>query len=264
MQTIIHSEPKQIEFFQSIRIFLRTAWAVLRRPRIFFADYFSANGTSQQLPTISAYLGVALGLHALILPLHHLLLRMGGFPEEILAIANWDRQQMVALWEQIAGQPVILFNLMELTGIAFFDSPVEDAARMALYWVFAGLFALLSGGRLPRHKMVGYFAYAFGASLLVETVGMLIGDLILVVLAGSGSFMDNYFYSSLVDSVAILPRILYMFVIPALIFPAILPNVTRRLVIRTTILFLVVWGGGGMILYQLLLSMGIVVMLPGL
>ncbi len=260
-------EPKQAKAFRKVAGFMRTTRSVLTHPRAFFAEYFHSTIPSterQQSNPLSTfdYLGIAIGLAAIVAPLHRALLRAGNFPESFLELAERGAQGLVENYERMTGQDIDLINLTQLTGISLVDSPIEDIARMGIYAMFAALFWAFSSGRLPLRRTMGYFAYSLGACLVVETAFLLAGDVIFVLLS-DGDSETGFFAASTVQELGYIPRLIYLFVVPTLIFPAIL-GIRRGAVLVTTVLSAGAWGLAGMLISQIMLSSGILIITPGL
>jgi len=184
----------------------------------------------------------AVGLSALVAPLHYALLRAGDFPEQFLRLAQRDWKDIAHDYARATGQDLTVLDLGHLTGISWLDSSFEDVARLGVYAMFAGLFWVFSRKRLPLGLMMRYFAYGIGACIVVETVFVLVGDAVFVLLSGSGS------HGSMASLMAIhqiggIPQLLYLFVVPAVIFPPIL-GMPRSVVVRATVLSTLTWGLG--------------------
>jgi hypothetical protein len=255
------------------RIFVTVAVEVLRHPRAFFTSYFHREGPKNHSePALERagatrlkpfkFLGLGIGLIAVFQPLHHFLLKMGGFPERMLELASRNWQEIATDYRAATGHYVEVIDLTRLTGIPWLDAPIEDVARVATYAVFAVLFWVFSRGRLPVKKMMGYFAYIIGACWALETVCTLIGDGA-YVLGSGGSTSDGFFLSSLIGTIGGLAHLFYLFVVPAVILPSIL-NLRRRLIVTTTILSVVSWGLGGLVLAQMMMQSGVVIVGFGL
>lgn len=133
---------------------------------------------------------------------------------------------------------------------------------MATYALFAGLFWAFSGGKLPLKRMMGYFAYSIGAGIVFATFFLLAGDLIFALLAPD-DFQTGFFTASAVYQIGDLPRLIYLFIMPAVIFPGIL-GVRRSIVIVATILSVATWALTGLLISQIMLSTGIMIHAPGL
>ena len=108
---------------------------------------------------------------------------------------------------------------------------------------------------------MAYFAYVFGAMLVLDVVANLLGDLLFLALPGD--WQSRTFTAGLVGDVAGLVRVAYILVFPALIFPSLL-GVPRATVIGATMLACLSWGLGGLALTQLMIGSGLVVLGPGL
>jgi hypothetical protein len=124
----------------------------------------------------------------------------------------------------------------------------------ALLWVF-------SGSRLPVRPVMAYFAYVFGAMLVLDVIGNLLGDLLFLM--APGGWQSRSFAAGAVGDLAGLVRLAYILVFPALIFPALL-GVPRATVIGATMLAGLSWAMGGLLLTQLMLGSGLVILGPGL
>jgi hypothetical protein len=262
-------QPQGFEPFEKVRKipnFIRTTLRVLMSPRAFFTQYFHPAGETakQQAPPLSIfdYLGLAIGFAALAAPLHRTLLRAGGFPESFLELAERGSKGLVENYERMTGRDLVLIDLTQLTGISLIDSPIEDIARMAIYALFAGLFWAFSGGKLPLKRMMGYFAYSIGACIVVATIFLLIGDMMFALLSSADS-QTAFSITSGVHQIGDLPRLFYLFIMPAVIFPAIVP-IGRGRVIVATILSVITWAVAGLLLSQIMLSNGVVIVSPGL
>src|SRR5258705_518947 len=107
----------------------------------------------------------------------------------------------------------------------------DAAARPPPYFLLAAGFRLFSGCRLPVRSVMAYFAYVFGAMLVLDVVATLLGDLLFLALPGD--WQSRTFAAGLVGDVAGLVRVAYILVFPALIFPALL-GVPRATVIGAT------------------------------
>jgi hypothetical protein len=168
---------------------------------------------------------------------------------------------MATSYGAATGRHVTLIDLSSLTGFSLLDEPVQDFARTATYGLLAALFWLYSGGRLPVRKVMTYFAYAFGALLVVGAAANLLGDLLFLSL--SGDWRSRTFAAGLVGDLAGLVRLAFILAVPAMVFPTLFA-VTRGVVIRATALAVLTWGVGGLLLAQLMLSTGLVILGPGL
>jgi hypothetical protein len=245
--------------------FLRTVVSVLTRPRAFFTEQADSRFRDRQrveIPSIKEYIGLAVGLSALVAPLHHALLRAGGFPEQFLQLAQRDWKDIAQDYAQASGQDLTLVDLSHMTGIAWLDSPIEDVARLGVYALFSGMFWVFSRARLPLGLMMRYFVYAIGACIVVNTVFVLLGDAVFVLAPGSGSWesMHSLIWIQQIGDIA---RLLFLFVVPAVIFPAIL-RIPRSAVVWPTVLSALTWGFGGWLISQAMMSTGFVILSPGL
>lgn len=259
-------EPKTTAAFNKAVAFIPTTLAVLTRPRAFFASRFHVAQDSDQRRAVAItsfdYLGIAITLHALIMPLHHALLRAGGFPEHFLRLAAGGSQAFVEQYERMTGRSVIYVDLSQVTGMPLVDSLIEDSARIVMYAGFAGLFWLFSGGKLPIKRMMDYFAYVVGASIVVDIVFILLGDAY-YALQGGANPSSAFAILSGIQQLGSIPRILFLFVIPSVILPGIF-SVRRRVVVWATMLAAATWGIAGMVLSLLMFSAGVIIFAPGL
>ena len=251
---------------RDIPIFLRTVREIVLRPRRFFAEQIAPDRSVADAPTLRPlspfkHLGLGIGLATLATPLHQAILRAGGFPSHLIDLANGSSQDMIANAQKVLGHAVVLVDLEALTGIPMIDKPIEDAARTATYFLLATLFWVFSGSRIPVRPVMAYFAYAFGAMLVLDVAGNLLGDLLFLVLPGG--WQSRTFAAGAVSDLAGLVRLAYILVFPALIFPALL-GVSRATVIGATMLACLSWGLGGLLLTQIMLGGGLVILGPGL
>ncbi|HSD42107.1 MAG TPA: hypothetical protein VLD36_09590 [Burkholderiales bacterium] len=83
---------------------------------------------------------MAVGLSVLIAPLHHALLRAGGFPEHFVQLAQRGWKDIAHDYGRATGRDLTVVDLNHLTGISWIDAPVEDVARLGVYALFACLF----------------------------------------------------------------------------------------------------------------------------
>jgi hypothetical protein len=258
--------PAAAERYSKVADFIRITFSVLTGPRTFYAKYFqSINQSKQPLPNSLStfkYLGLAIGITAVIAPLHRALLRAGGFPEFFLDLAERGSKGLMENYQRVTGQDLALIDLTQLTGVSLIDEPIEDTARMVIYALFAGLFWAFSGGKLPLKRMMGYFAYSIGACLVIETAFLLIGDVIFALLS-PGDPQTNLFTMSAIHEVGQIPRLIYLFIMPTVIFPAIL-GIRRGTVLVATLLSVITWGLTGLLIAQIMMGAGIVIMAPGL
>jgi hypothetical protein len=256
---------KQSQVLTKVVGFLRTVLSVLMHPRTFFAEQSgrpSQNRPGAKPPSIKEYLAIAVGLSALIAPLHHALLRAGGFPEYYLQLAQRDFKDIAYDYGKATGKDFTVLDLRNLTGISWLDSPVEDMTRLGVYSIFAGLFWVFSEKRLPLVQMMRYFAYSIGACMVVETIFCLVGDTAFVLLSGAGS-QGSMTSLMAIQGIGGIPRLLYLFIVPAVIFPAIL-GVKRSVVVKATVLSVLTWGLGGLLISEAMMRTGFIIMTPGL
>jgi hypothetical protein len=264
MKALSH-QPEQAQPFGKIADFLRTVASVLTRPRAFFAGQHGASsraGNGAGVPSIKEYLGMAVGLSALIAPLHLALLRAGGFPERYLQLAGRDWKDLAHDYAMATGRDLTVVDLSHLTGISWLDAPVEDVSRLGVYALFAALFWLFSGKRLPLGLMMRYFAYGIGACMVVSTVFVLLGDALFALSSRPGS-RGSMAALMAIHQLGDIPRLLFLFVVPAVIFPAIV-GIPRRAVIWSIVLSTLAWGLGGLLISQAMMTTGFVIHLPSL
>jgi hypothetical protein len=238
---------------------------VLTRPRTFFAGQLGAtsrDGKVAGTPSIKEYLGMAVGLSALVAPLHLALLRAGGFPERFLQLAGREGRDLAHEYGRASGRDLTVVDLSHLTGISWLDAPVEDVARLGVYALFAALFWVFSRKRLPLRLMMRYFAYGIGACMVLNTVFILLGDAVFVLTSGAG-FGGSMNSLMAIQQIGDIPRLVYLFVVPAVIFPAIV-GIPRSAVVWSTVLATLTWGLGGFLISQAMMSTGFVILSPGL
>jgi hypothetical protein len=158
--------------------------------------------------------------------------------------------------------PSTLVDLEALTGVPMIDKPIEGCRAHGSDLFPAG-HAVLGLQRQPHsvRPVMAYFAYAFGAMLVLDVAGNLLGDLLFLVLPGG--WQSRTFAAGAVGDLAGLVRLAYILVFPALIFPALL-GVSRATVIGATMLACLSWGLGGLLLTQLMIGGGLVILGPGL
>jgi hypothetical protein len=262
--TSTHSTPFAVR--GTAQTFFRTVGEILLHPRRFFAAQFAPERSATDVAALRPlppfeHLAIGIGLATLATPLHQALLRLGGFPGQLIDLANSSPADMIGTARRMVGHAVTLVDLGALTGIPMIDVPIEDAARTATYFLLAALFWLFSGSRLPVRSVMAYFAYVFGAMLVLDVVANLLGDLLFLALPGD--WQSRTFTAGLVGDAASLVRVAYIVVFPALIFPALL-GVPRATVIGATMLACLSWGLGGLVLTQLMIGSGLVVLGPGL
>lgn len=249
----------------NLRTFAATVPEVLLHPRRFFAaclgpDSAASDGALRPLPPFK-HLGMGIALAALAAPLHQAMLRAGGFPAELIEWANRSPQEMASSYGAATGRGVALFDLAALTGLSVLDEPIEDLARTATYLLLAFLFWLYSGGRLPVRKVMAYFAYVFGACLVLEVAGNFLSDALFMAMAGD--WRSRTLTTSVPSDAVGLVRLAFILAVPAIVFPALFA-LPRRTVLRATLLAVLTWGVGGLLLAQLMLASGVVIMGPGL
>ena len=253
MKAVPHRR-EQAQPLGKVADFLRTVISVLTRPRAFFAEQ-ARQRSDPSTPSIKQYLGMAVGLSALVAPLHRALLRAGGFPEPFLQLAERDWKDIAHDYGRATGQDLTVIDLSHLTGVSVLDAPIEDVARLGVYALFAALFWIFSRKRLPLGLMLRYFAYVIGACIVVNTVFVLLGDAVFVLSSGSMASLTA------VQLIGGIPRLLYLFVVPAVIFPAIV-GIPRRTVVWSTVLATVTWGLGGFLISQVMMSTGLIILVP--
>jgi|SRR5262245_31807595 len=248
-----------------VREFIRTTFNILTRPRSFFTTLFRAidQPAKEKHPTSLSkfkYLGISIAISAAVMPLHFALLRTGNFPEYFIDLAERGSQGLAQNYKKMSGRDIVLIDFSNLTGVSLIDSSIEDTARMLVYALIAGLFWIFSGGKLPIKRMMGYFAYSFGACLVIETAFLLIADVIFVQLAyaDSGTAM---FALSTIQQLGSIPRLVYLFILPAVILPAIL-SIRRGTIIWATILSALTWGVVGLLFAYIMMGIGVVILLP--
>lgn len=66
-----------------------------------------------------------------------------------------------------------------------------------------------------------------------------------------------------IQQVGEIPRLVYLFVVPAVILPAIV-GIPRRTVVWSTVLATLTWGLGGFLVGHVMMSVGLVILTPGL
>jgi hypothetical protein len=247
---------------ESVLTFARSARDILLHPRRFFGAVLSSPDAPPAgvLPPFK-HLGMAIGLATLALPLHQALLRVGGFPERLLALANRSPQEMVSDFEEMTGRHIAMIDLSSLTGFSLIDEPIADAVQFATFALLATIIALWSGWRLKVKPLITYFAYVFGAILALQIVTNFAGDLLFLSL--SGGWESRVQQSSIVSTIVGLVSLGYIFVVPVVVLPGLL-NVPRRIVLRGIVLGGLTWGVGGLLLSYMMMGMGIIVRGPGL
>ena len=266
MMQLVLDGSKHATQLASLRTFAATVPEVLFHPRRFFTACLGpqegapADAALRPLPPFK-HLGMGIALATLVAPLHQAMLRAGGFPDEIISLVNRSPAEMAASYGAATGRNVTLIDLSALTGVSVLDEPMQDLARTATYGLLAALFWLYSGGRLPVRKVMTYFAYAFGACLVVGAAANLLGDLLFLSLAGD--WQSRSFAAGLVTDLAGLVRLGFILAVPALIFPALFA-VSRGVVIRATALAVLTWGIGGLLVAQVMMATGLVILGPGL
>src|SRR5690242_4296827 len=148
------THPPPFALLGTAQLFFRTVGEILLHPRRFFAAQLApdhdATGPAalRPLPPFE-HLAMGIGLATLATPLHQAMLRLGGFPGQLIELANQSPADMIGTARKMVGHAVTLVDLGALTGIPMIDVPIEDAARTATYFLLAGLFWLFSGSRLP-------------------------------------------------------------------------------------------------------------------
>ncbi len=190
------------------------------------------------------------------MPLHQALLRMGGFPEYYLQQVNRSLSELATNYGRMTGHHITVIDFTSLTGISVVDGAIEDSARLVIYALFASLFWLFSGMRLPTKGMFEYFAYAFGACLIFELAVMMAADLLFALTASETTLLT-------LQQLGGIPRLLFLLVVPAVIFPSIF-SLSRGRVIWTIILAVLSWGIGGLIISKIMMGAGLVIHGPGL
>ena len=264
MMQLVLDGSKPATQLANIRIFARTVPEVLLHPRRFFTECLDpeerAPAATRPLPPFK-HLGMGIALATLAAPLHQAMLRAGGFPEEIIEAANRSPAEMASSYGAAIGRNVTLVDLSALTGVPLLDEPVQDFARTATYGLLAALFWLYSGGKLHVRKVMAYFAYAFGACLVLEAGGNLLSDLLFLSLAGE--WQSRTLLAGLAADATGRARLAFILGVPALVFPALFA-VSRAVVIRATVLAVLTWGIGGLLVAQMMLASGFVILGPGL
>lgn len=256
-------KPELVEPVGKVVDFLRTVLRVLTQPRTFFAEqHGAAVRDGADTSSIKKYLGMAVGLSALIAPLHYALLRAGGFPEHFLQLAQRGWGNLARDYARSTGQHLTVVDLNQLTGISWIDAPVEDVARLGVYVLFAALFWVFSRKQLPLALMLRYFAYAIGACIVLNAAFVLLADAVFVLSAGSGS-RGSMTALMAIQQIGSIPRLAYLFVVPAVILPAI-AGIPRKTVVWSTVLATLTWGLGGFLVSQMMMSTGFVILAPGL
>lgn len=254
------------QWLTQISEYLSTSIKVLFSPRQFFSHTLTGgavNPHAHQLPEankLSAFLTIAVLIATLAAPIHQTLLKHSGAEQSMLDMAQLNYQKMVENHSQVTGQYMTLIDLNRLTGIRVIDTPIADTLQLLSYLALGITFWLFSRGRLPAKSVMVYFIYAFGACLGLETLIWLTSDIIMVSQHQVGQNYDIMFAGTL-GSIGAIPRLLFLFVLPALIFPKIY-EVTAGQMVKITLMAVMGWGLVGITASQAMLSSGLIVILP--
>ena len=254
------------QWFSQITEYLTTSVKILFSPCTFFNQTLTGgaiNPLAHQLPEpnkLSEFLTIAVLIATLAAPLHQTLLQQSGAGDQMMEMASLNYQKMVANYAQVTGQYMTLIDLNQLTGIKVIDTPIADTFQLLSYLLFGFTFWLFSRGKLPAKSVMVYFIYAFGACLGLETLLWLASDLFLVSQHQSGQAYDIMTASTL-GTLGSIPRMLFLFIMPAVIFPK-LYEVTTGQVVRITLMAVILWGLIGVIASDAMLASGLIVIFP--
>lgn len=243
MAGYVFEPPNLIKQLGRIADAISVSGAVLGRLRLFCRRYraaYVAAAEGQPLPDDAPamrpfpYLALVVLLTVLLVPLTRLILGLMPAPAG------------VAIAEKIVGSGVAVVHLGQLTGIQPLDGFIGECVRFASYAMLACLFRAFGGKMFDISWIAGFFAYVVGAFEAVQLIGVFAATVIAVTdpsLGGSLSFA--------VGSLALAGTLLYALVGPARAWPGAL-ELTRRQVIRVTILAAITWA-----VFHAILRMGL-------
>ena len=247
--------------------YLTTSIKVLFTPCKFFTQTLTGgaiNPLAHQLPArdkLTEFLTIAVLIATLAAPMHHWLLTESGFDHKLLELTSMDQQKLADNYQKMTAQPLTVINLNSLTGIQMIDSPIADSIKLLSYLLLGMAFWIFSRGKLPAKSVMVYFIYAFGACLGLETLLVLSHDMMVLTQHKIGQAY-NLADAAQTGNITSLPRILLLFIMPAVIFPK-LYEVSAGEVVKVTFMAVIALGLSGITASQAMLTSGLIVIFPG-
>ncbi len=261
--------------------FLKTAWLVIRSPRVFFKSYVTAAPPLSELtfPLTSLWrrvspkpqrvmrpfqaLATAMGLVAAIAGLQDWAGRITNFSERAYGMSKADvaqrsEEMMRAFYEKQFGQSLTIIDTSHLTGLALFDGPAHELIQLLQYLYFPLVVAVFLAGRnIKRPVVMHQYVYAVAASLAIQFVAGVIGVVVFLLLQGVSP--DAALGLSGAPVLAgYLVRVYLLVIMPIVVLPTILP-VSRVRVVAATIVGALVWMAGNAIITKVMLfNLGVV------
>lgn len=254
--------------------FVKTAWLVALRPRVFFRSYATADPPLSDLSfplagiwrRLSAKpqrvmrpfqaLATAIGLVALTAGLEDWAWRVTAFSERAFGMSKAEmtaatRQNLSAFYEKQFGHALTILDTAHLTGVSLLDAPVHEIVKLLHYMYFPLVVSLFLIGRSIKRPMVMHlYVYAIAAN---------VGMLFVTSLFGLGAFMlfqavspdAAVLMSGLPSLVGVLTSIYLVVVLPIVVLPEIL-SVSRARVVVATLAGGVLWMLGNYVVSQVM------------